>query len=503
MRRPAFAICVLLLCMPLAQGEEKKTTGIDVKALKPFLEERTVAVLHVDLTRLDLDALQKQIAPLFALVPVAPEKLPKEWTDLVVGLKKLGVTGLDVIFSMADLPEQSPILVFHGAEPAGASEVLTASKLFPLHVFQVREKIVVGAEKKTLARLDKMEPTPRPDLERAFAATEPGLAVLALVAGDSTRKIVQEVLPMLPEPLGGSSKMLTQGLEWVVLRVDAAGPLALHFVAKTADNDAALEIQKLADRGLKFIVKQQPTPAVEKLTRLLALEVDGDRLQVKVEGPTLIGLLAQPVDKARQAAQRNQSVNNLKQLGLAMYAYHDVNRSFPPYASQDKTGKALLSWRVQMLPFIEEGPLYKEFRLDEPWDSEHNKKLIPRMPRLFATPGNPKQAADGKTTYLAPLGEKTMFSGFKTMKFSDVTDGTSNTIFLVQAADDQAVIWTKPDDLKYDAKEPLKGLGFRYGDTFVVLFVDGSVRMLPKAIDKDTLRALFTPAGGEAIKQLP
>ena len=130
----------------------------------------------------------------------------------------------------------------------------------------------------------------------------------------------------------------------------------------------------------------------------------------------------------------------------------------------------------------------------------HNKKLIARMPRLFASPGNPKLAAEGKTTYLAPTGPNTMFPDLKGLKIGDVTDGTSNTIFLVDAADDHAVIWTKPDDLKVDPKEPLKGLGFKYGETVLTLFVDGSVHALKKTIDKDTLRGLFTPSGGEPIQ---
>ncbi len=302
---------------------------------------------------------------------------------------------------------------------------------------------------------------------------------------------------MLPEPLGGGSiKVLTRGLEWVVLRLDAADPLDLNLVAKAADHEIALELRLLAERGLKLLLKKELPPegrrAVEKLSAMLTPEVVGDQLKVKIEGQAVAGL--------RTNAQRVQAMNNLKQLGLAMHNYHDVNGRFPARASQDKQGKPLLSWRVQLLPFVEQGQLYREFHLDEPWDSAHNKKLIARMPRLFASPGNPKLAAEGKTTYLAPTGANTMFPDLKGLKVGDVTDGTSNTIFLVDAADDQAVIWTKPDDLKVDPKEPLKGLGFKYGETVPTLFVDGSVHALKKTIDKDTLRGLFTPDGGEVIQ---
>jgi len=92
-----------------------------------------------------------------------------------------------------------------------------------------------------------------------------------------------------------------------------------------------------------------------------------------------------------------------------------------------------------------------------------------------------------------------VFASPKGMKITDITDGTSNTILLVEAADDQAVIWTKPADLPFDPKQPLRGLGFKYGNGFLALFCDGSVRMVAKMVDTDLLKALITPRGGEAI----
>src|SRR3972149_6212381 len=98
-----------------------------------------------------------------------------------------------------------------------------------------------------------------------------------------------------------------------------------------------------------------------------------------------------------------------------------------------------------MLQYVEELPLYQEFHLDEPWDSEHNKALIARMPKLYQ---NPNMALEpGKTTYLAVVGKECIFDGTdKGMKLQQVTDGTSNTLTLVEADADQAVEWTKPDD---------------------------------------------------------
>ena len=109
-------------------------------------------------------------------------------------------------------------------------------------------------------------------------------------------------------------------------------------------------------------------------------------------------------------------MNNLKQIGLAIHNYAQANKTFPPAYTVDKDGKPLLSWRVLILPYLEGDDLYSEFHLDEPWDSEHNKKLLSRMPAVFRDPDS-KLAAQGKTNYLTVRGEKTVFSGEKPIAF--------------------------------------------------------------------------------------
>ena len=72
-----------------------------------------------------------------------------------------------------------------------------------------------------------------------------------------------------------------------------------------------------------------------------------------------------------------------------MHNYHDTYGTFPPAATTDGADKPLLSWRVAILPFLEQQPLYEQFHLDEPWDSPHNKTLIEQMPQVYAIPGSP------------------------------------------------------------------------------------------------------------------
>ncbi len=208
-----------------------------------------------------------------------------------------------------------------------------------------------------------------------------------------------------------------------------------------------------------------------------------------------------PIAHMRLNAKRSQSMNNLKQIGLAMHNYLDTHGHFPPAATTDKAGKPLLSWRVLILPYIEQDHLYKQFHLDEPWDSEHNKKLLDQMPPIFASPLAGKLPA-GSTTYLVPAGASTIFRAATGLKIQQVTDGTSNTILGFDAPAAAAVPWTKPDDWTYDpqAKDPLAGF-FSGNEETLALFADGSVQSLAPKLKPETLKAMLTADGGEAVER--
>jgi hypothetical protein len=190
-----------------------------------------------------------------------------------------------------------------------------------------------------------------------------------------------------------------------------------------------------------------------------------------------------------------------------MHNFHETYGGFPASYSSDKTGKPLLSWRVHILPFVEGEALYRQFKLDEPWDSPHNKKLIARMPAIYKAPGSLN--SPGKTNYLSirvaqaviKLPPRAMWGKKNPVgaSFREITDGTSNTAMVVEASDAKSVIWTKPDDLVPDVKDPAKGIRGLRRNGFSLLLSDGSVRFLSDRIDPRVLKAVFTRNGGEAF----
>jgi hypothetical protein len=209
-------------------------------------------------------------------------------------------------------------------------------------------------------------------------------------------------------------------------------------------------------------------------------------------------MFAPAVTKVRSAAARTQSANNLKQMALAMHNYNDAyGGKLPAHAIYSKDGqRPLLSWRVSLLPYLEEDQLFKQFRFDEPWDSEHNKKLIPMMPKLYTAPDGPL-TNPGMTYYQMFVGGGAAWE--RSSKTPGIPrtflDGTSNTIMIAEAGD--PVIWTKPDDLNYDPMKPLPRLGNVWRPTgFLAALADGSIRSIGPKVTEKTLRLAITAADG-------
>ena len=303
-------------------------------------------------------------------------------------------------------------------------------------------------------------------------------------------------LPLLKAESGVLTADLGKGLK-AEGKLDFAGESDAKAGEKAVN--AALDLARGGlVMGIQQIGKQKDMDRFVALleevqTGLRAAKVERNGSSVEVTAAAKIDLqqaapdLVEAVQKARNAATRMSSINNLKQLALAMYNYESTYNHFPAAAVYDKNGKPLLSWRILVLPYIEQDALYKEFHLDEPWDSDHNKKLLEKMPPLFAA-GDEQALKNHETHYQTFVGKGSIFDDKKGVKIQDVTDGTSNTIMIVEAK--KAVPWTKPEDVPFDAGKLVPKLGGLFEGIFNVAFADGSVRSMPLTIKEEKLRAL-------------
>jgi prepilin-type processing-associated H-X9-DG protein len=213
----------------------------------------------------------------------------------------------------------------------------------------------------------------------------------------------------------------------------------------------------------------------------------------------LTALLLPAIQAAREAARRTQCMNNLKQIGLALHMYHDKYNTFPPAYVADASGKPMHSWRVLILPFLEQQGLYSEYDFTEPWDGPNNSRLLARMPAVYACPSHSSTGPDTNTAYAGVFGEQCVFTGRSPVRMTEITDGTSNTL-LVGEVTGAAIPWMKPDDIditKHPSLGDRDGFSGEHRGGVNFLLCDGSVRFLALTINPQTLKALFTRSGNE------
>lgn len=320
------------------------------------------------------------------------------------------------------------------------------------------------------------------------------------------QKLIAEAGDQIPP---GPGRLITQ-LTGISLFVDANTGIDVDAYVGTNDQQVAQQIQGLAGSEM---VKQQLQSQVtqqsgnlseetqaeakklgQSITDSIKAEVEGTQFHFSLRVPENAPAVFQKIQQ--ETVKRMQGQNNLKQIGLAFFNYHDVYNQFPfPTGKTDDGKPSQLSWRVHILPYIEEEALYEQFKLDEPWDSEHNKALLDKMPDVFKLSDQTKA---GHTQFVAPTGEGFIIDGDKTRKIRDLTDGLSNTVIVLSVQPEKAVPWTKPGGFSLDPAKAAEILQ-NDGGKFLALYGDGSVRNISTQIEAETLKALLTISGGEVV----
>jgi hypothetical protein len=325
-----------------------------------------------------------------------------------------------------------------------------------------------------------------------------------IVAAIAPARFIPELLPKEMESL----KAL-HGADWIGMEAHAGDGLKLKVKAQWGKGDVK-DAKQAGDAGVKFLgaalaqvvkdkeFREDPDSTnLFKLVELLALMVDkaqihgdGDvvhiEMQTKVASELVTGGANDTMAKIRTVANRAKSKANLRQIGIAMNDHDAEKGQLPLPAICDKEGNPLLSWRVAILPYIGEEELFKQFKLDEPWDSEHNKKLLEKCPQTYATPG-----ADLKdktlTYYKVFVGKDAMFDHQRKTNLAGVPAGTSLTIMVIEAGD--PVPWTKPVDIPFDSKKPLPKLASPFRTTINIGLADGHVLTIPTNMDEKELKS--------------
>jgi hypothetical protein len=510
MRIAIALLVVTTLATTVPPTAQVSNAELHAKIIAPYIDNNTVAVGRFDLTRPNNDEPAAALSVVTAILGMKPTLYPRDTKRLFTALGESGVKDAYGVISFAE-PANSLCFVVPSPGQTNAkaiAEMFGLASVFPdTYAAQVGSDLVIGTEA-ACKRYAKLKPVARPEVAKAFAAVNEMTGQICLMLSPDARRAFEEIVPTLPPEVGGGSiTLLTRGVQWIAIGFDGPPKRSLHAVLQVTDEAAAARLKAWLETAITKLAQNPETKnALQDFDKLAAAlmpaavgdKAVGDKVVVKLNHEQMTALIKPLIDRTQLATDRTLELANLSKIGLAMHFYHDNNKAFPTPANYDKQGKPLLSWRVHVLPYLGLEKLYKEFKLDEAWDSPHNKELVAKIPPIYRHPLG-VGVSEGKTPLLVPVGESTMFPGGKGVTFRDVTDGTSNTILALAAADDRMVIWTKPEDWQFDPKNPHRGLVDKNRPRIPVLFADASVRTLANDISAETLRAVMTRNAGDTV----
>jgi hypothetical protein len=482
--------------------------------VQPFITETTVLIVKVDPKRIALPNLPDSVKAMF---PGGRDGYVRWAQNVTKGFDRLReVTEGHVTYGTIGIPlsksEWSAFLFMK--ETSAQSQKQFTGLLASLHETQssTRDGITVvmpAHDTDVEARLNAIVPSVREELVNAFDAVKDYPIQVLLLPPEYVRRSVVELMPALPRQLGGGpSSLLTNGLVWASLGIDIAGP-RVELVVQSSSEQAARDLSEYLPKmllgtydGLANVKAKIPRDKFQGLLPLIKPTVKGDRIAIWLDDPKVMSEVLRLVSRAPAAVgerlRRRENSDKFKQILLGMHSYHNAYKSFPPRDEvRNAEGKTGLSWRVHILPFIEEQKLYEEFALDEPWDSPQNKPLIEKMPKIYKSRG--LDIKPGHTAFLAPLGEDTIFGGQKPIKFHNITDGTSNTVTLVEVKPGLCVPWTAPQDYAFDPELPGTGLRVSADGRFLAALADGSVQNLRGNIAAEVMLQLFQMSDGRPL----
>ena len=483
------AMAISCLLMPGVQAQESAANH----GIEKYLDSQTVVVGWIDISMIDLQqftAFQEKLGQP-SQMNLAEAKATR---DALVQLK---VNRIYWISDLAGLMKGPESIVIPTPNPRAVAILLQA--INPTsgtpHVLEEDGDFLIGMTKPAVSNLRDKTGDVVPQLLDAMAAVE-GSHGIVLAGPDNLAASMAGMMLAFASTQGEAYMKIAvdmathvSSIQWVALSTElppTSGRLRIEMKSADAAIQFVESVNKLSSSQPEIDATPLKVTAVEKSVQLTTTSVE-DTLQ-KLE--TLRKLLG--------AGLVSDAPNSMKQLALAMHNFHDTMGAFPAQSLVDKQGKRLLSWRVMVLPYLDQAALYQEFHLDEPWDSEHNRKLIEKMPAVFRSAGG--NSKPGTTRFVAPLTNRsTMGRVGPAVRIQDITDGTSNSIWLVQADESHAVIWTKPDDLVIDEKDPIGSVIGPKTKGFWTSIADGSARFLSRDNDATTLMNLFSIDGGEII----
>lgn len=528
--RPFLSLAVTaILATPLAAQPPKTDAKAIAATIAPFVDEQTLAAVHIAPDRIDPAELARLV------LPSRSEQEQREFQNEIARWKescaKLGAKEMFVLFSLADWNE--PIayvlpLTAGNSDPKAIRELLDPFVGKASLESTLQGKTFIAGSKLMVNHLKSIKAVARPELAAALEAAGDSDIQAVVIPTSDQRKVILELLPLASKWKGSDVlKPWIGGAKWAAVGASLTPKLTLQARVQAENNESA---KSLADRVpdlLKLIGQELIEKSQDPFAGKLKVEVAESQPGAEAAAPDVAKALSAFVTTTIEVTLQKRHANDLTKIAEAMYRHFEANSglypgwayygplkidtndsrsSFPqsPFTIPNKGAKPLLSWRVMILPYLGYKDLFRQFRLNEPWDSDHNKKLIAKMPSEYRS-RNSKLNEAWKTQILVPVGPRTIFPpNGEPVTPRDISDGLANTILLVEAADDSAVIWTKPGDWRFDpsAADLTKGLLNPGANGFVAVWADGEVGTVPKNMKPAAMQLLFI-RNTDNVKDIP
>lgn len=512
-----YLLTVLICLSPQAHSAQENAPQ---PKIAPYLTDTTIAFARIRLNQLEFESIETLAKQYLSDNDEVIRETKKLISQLRMTRKQLtdaGVIDVHLVLQLEHFLQGPYLLVDYkqGADPAQIAtlfEQVFAEAEFPdFSESEVLGGLLFVGNESVLSRIKAGHIAERPHLGAALAEVEADPLQIVFSPSPDQRRAIREAVPAFPSPyqeVNGES--LSQGIQYAVLGVRLEPEPRIRFVISSQNGEVAETLLQAQHRSLTFLAKltqeNMPVPGFGEIVKTLQMSRTDNRLTLTFEAKEstlqpFVQLLEPFVKRQTAVVRASETKNQLKRLGLAMHNWHDVYKVFPAHANYSQDGKPLLSWRVHVLPYLGQLELYKKFHLDEPWDSEHNRQFIAKMPDVYAVPGS-SVAKEGKTGFLFPIlpdGSGVTTGTKDGIQIQELTDGTSNTAMIVAADEKHSVIWTKPGDLLIDPDKPLDGLFVDPRGAFFVLIGDGSVHGFPGDMDPKMWLKILMRADGTPV----
>ncbi len=484
------------------------------KALHPFLSQETVAIGVVDLQRVDLEKMVELQTGLSGHSKRSAAALLTKAKQSQAKIKQLQEAGVDKLFLLSPIQEFSIQKTVWLGVVNDQKDVETAkNRLTELQqTLDIKREATAKGNVLVGSFMDKYkqqilsaDPQPAKIAETALTSLAKFDIGVAIIGSPDTRKVLAELNPDFPTPFGDlNGKMIANDVQWSSLGLSFADKTG-SLIVQCSDNRTSKQLGTAAEKLIPFLQsKSLLDPSVAAyLKENFKAEADKSRLVADLSGLYKEDGLTLLMKEVTAQQRQKEQMKRLQLIAKGCHQFDEANKNLPATANYDKDGKPLLSWRVHILPYMNQNNLYKLFRLDEPWDSEHNIKLLKMLPDCyFGIAANPNQdnLEAGKTVFLRPTGKGTLFDGSTAPTFGMMHDGSVNTMLAVVVGDDHAVEWTRPVDWKFDSEKPWQGLGIKKGEKLKIVTADGAGHLVRSDIEDEQIRNLVNPQDGNVLR---